>query len=260
MLCIKIQSIKIVSIITLLLSLLSSNLFAEIDFNFIVPFGYNYTFSDVKMTGSYISLVSLKNIDYYEVGVQSQIGYNFNTKNSVFKSISIMAEIGYQLSPMSISYNNSYSEVTNNILFHTLNIGLIQKFYVLDRLSFGIGGGIRIPFSADVNVKGDDVRYPPIPVNDGKYNYNYIKSLFDSRVIPYIKLTMYGYYFFNDFVSLIVGLYITYSMDMNFNTDKLNSYLTTAYYHSYSYSSIGAGINIGISIGRKGSNEIKRIE
>ena len=49
-------------------------------------------------------------------------------------------------------------------------------------------------------------------------------------------------------------------MDMNFNTDKLNSYLTTAYYHSYSYSSIGAGINIGISIGRKGSNEIKRIE
>ena len=144
MLCIKIQSIKIVSIITLLLSLLSSNLFAEIYFNFIVPFRYNYTFSDVKMTESYISLVSLKNRDYYEVGVQSK-----------------------------------------------------------NKLSSGIGGEIRIPFSADVNVKGDYIIYSPIHVNDRKYNYNYIKSLFDSRVIPYIKLTMNVYYFFNDFVSLI---------------------------------------------------------
>ena len=244
----------------LIIALLSSSLFAEIDFNLIVPFGYNYTFSDLKMTGRYISLISLKNQDYYEAGVQSQIGYNFHTKNSIFKSISVMAEIGYQLSPMSISYYNSYNEVTNNILFHTLHIGLIQKFYILDRLSFGIGGGIRIPFSADVKVKGDNLSYSPIPTNDGKYDYNYIKTLFDSRVIPYIKLTMDGYYFFNDFVSLIIGLYITYSMDMNFNTDKLNSNLTTAYYHSYSYSSIGAGINIGISIGRKGNNEIKRIE
>ncbi|WP_245580741.1 hypothetical protein [Brachyspira alvinipulli] len=260
MFSIKTHFIKIVSIIILLLSLLSSSLFAEIDFNLIMPFGYNFTFSDAKITESYISLISLKNTDYYEVGVQSQIGYNFDTKNSIFKSISIMAEIGYQLSPMSVSYNNSYSEVTNNILFHTLHIGLIQKFYVLDRLSFGIGGGIRIPFSADVKVYGDDLRYPPIPTNNGKYDYSYIKSLFNSRVIPYIKLTMDGYYFFNDFVSLIIGLYITYSMDMNFNTDKLNSAFRTAYYHNYSYSSIGAGINIGLSIGRKGSNERKIIE
>lgn len=259
MLCIKKHIIKIILIIAFLLYSFSYALFAEIDFNLIVPFGYNYTFSDAKIKTSYNALISLKNQDYYEVGVQSQIGYNFDTKNSIFKSISIMAEIGYQLSPMSISYNTTPNELTNNILFHTLHIGLIQKFYVLDRLSFGIGGGIRIPFSADVKVNMDYFMNP-IPINNGKYDYSYIKSLFDSRVIPYIKLTMDGYYFFNDFVSLMIGLYITYSMNMNFNTDKLNSNLPMEYYHKLSYSSIGAGINIGIYIGRKGSNEIKRIE
>lgn len=252
-------------IIAILLNILSSTMFAEIDFNLIAPFGYNFTFSDIKTTsaGTYYSLLTSKDSDYYEVGVQSQIGYNFYTKNGIFKSISVMAEIGYQLFPMSMSYygyNTKY--ITNNVLFHTLHLGLIQKFYVFDRLSFGIGGGIRIPFSADIrkNNVEDPTGKSPFPINNGKYDYNYIKTLFDSRVIPYIKLTMDVYYFFNDFVSLIAGFYFTYSMDMKFNTDTLNLYFNDEYYRNYSYSSIGVGLNIGLSIGRKGSNQIKRIE
>ncbi|WP_295159041.1 hypothetical protein [uncultured Brachyspira sp.] len=262
MLCIKKYVIKIVLTIAFLLYSFTSVLFAEIDFNFIVPFGYNYTFSDMKITSqaSYVSLITSKDSSYYEAGVQSQIGYNFHIKNSIFKSISVMAEVGYQLSPMSTSYyNNGY--ITNNVLFHTLHIGLIQKFYVLDNLSLGIGGGIRIPFSADI-IKNDENKaiVPPFPINDGKYDYNYIKSLFDSRVIPYIKLTLDSYIFFNDFTALLIGFYFTYNMDMKFNTDKLNSYFPQENYHSYSYSSVSFGINIGLSIGRKGSNKIKRIE
>lgn len=55
-------------IIAILLNILSSTMFAEIDFNLIAPFGYNFTFSDIKTTsaGTYYSLLTSKDSDYYE--------------------------------------------------------------------------------------------------------------------------------------------------------------------------------------------------
>ncbi|CRF35123.1 hypothetical protein BRSU_2445 [Brachyspira suanatina] len=271
MLCIKKYIIRIILKIAFFLYLFNSALFAEIDFNIIIPISSSYTFSDMKLTtlgmsDSLVNTRTLKDNIGIEIGILSQIGYNFNTKNSIFKSIGIMAEIGYILSPIYTSYefyDNSYTlNVNHNILFHTLNIGAIQKFYIIDKLSLGIGGGIRIPFSANLYGQNDG---SPLPFNNGKYDYNYIKSLFKRSIIPYIKFSLEGYYFFNDFVSLVIGAHFTYSMGMEYNADKLNEYISyigtgMKWYHSYSYSSIETGLTIGVSIGRKGSNDIKRIE
>ena len=190
-------------------------------------------------------------------GITAQLGYAVYLENTI--GVSILGEIGYAFNQFGNYLPNRPVTTYVASAFHSLQLGILPKFNIKN-VSIGLGGGVKIPFSGRVLTSTE----PSSSELNNYYrymNFSEIKDRYDKMfVIPYIKLTMYGYYFFNDFVSLIVGLYITYSMDMNFNTDKLNSYLTTAYYHSYSYSSIGAGINIGISIGRKGSNEIKRIE
>ncbi|WP_295159043.1 hypothetical protein [uncultured Brachyspira sp.] len=258
---------RITKIIIIMLIIKSLSIFAAdfIDFNLSVSMGGNYNFFDGSIGDSVISapnlmipISSLKSGLSFEMGVLAQIGYNFKLDNTVLKTTSTMIDFGYYMYPMAINYNKYIygdAEINSKITFHSINIGGIQKFYLGNNFAIGLGGGVKIPISY---IFDDDYskNNNPIPQKESG-NRKYIKELYDSKVIPYIKLTLESFFFVHNNIAFNIGLYISYNIGMNYNIYKLNDEISkqnntsyTEYYNKLNSSSLGIGIILGASFGR----------
>ena len=261
---------KIIRNIIIILTINCLSVFASdidfIDFNLSIPIGGNYNFlngsiNENNFTANPLLLIpisSLKSGLSFEIGVLAQLGYNFKLENSILKSTSTMIDFGYYLYPMSINYNQNVlgnENVKSAITFHTINIGGIQKFYLGNNFAIGLGGGVKIPMSFTFD-HIDSKANNPI-AHDNKGNRDYIKALYDSKVIPYIKLTLESFFFLTDNIALNIGMYVSYNIGMNYDVYKLNDEVSkannvqyTEYYNKLNSSSLGVGFILGASFGR----------
>ena len=261
---------RIIRNIIIILIIKVFSLFAVdfIDFNLSVPIGGSYNFLNasinennfVQTPSLLIPALSLKSGLSFEIGVLAQLGYNFKLENSILKSTSTMIDFGYYMYTMAINYNQNVlvlgnDEIKSTITFHTINIGGIQKFYLGNNFAIGLGGGVKIPISYTFNNIESKLNNPLTQNNKG--NLNYIKELYDSRVIPYIKLTLESFLFVHNNIALNIGMYISYSIGMNYNVYKLNEEVSAAnnvqyteYYNKLNSSSLGVGLVLGASFGR----------
>ncbi|WP_028330998.1 hypothetical protein [Brachyspira alvinipulli] len=259
---------RIIRNIIIILTINCFNIFAlNIDFNLSIPMGANYDFLNVSIDENMllanspinpIPRTSLKSDFAFEIGVLAQLGYNFKLENSVLKSTSTMIDFGYYLYPMAVNYNQSIlgnEEVKTVITFHTINIGGIQKFYLGNNFAVGLGGGVKIPMSYTFNNIDSKINNP-LP-QDNKGNRDYIKTIYDSKVIPYVKLTLESFFFFTDNIAINLGMYVSYNIGMNYNVYKLNTDIANAnntanerYYNKFNSSSLGVGFILGASFTR----------
>ena len=259
-----IKNIIIILIINCL-SIFASNI-DFIDFNLSIPIGGSHNFLNGSINENKVAanpsllipIPSLKSGISFEIGVLAQLGYNFKLENSILKSTSTMIDFGYYMYPMAVNYNQNIlgnEDVKSTIIFHTINIGAIQKLYLGNNFAVGLGGGIKIPMSFTFDNIDSKVNNP-LP-HDNKGNRDYIKALYDSKVIPYVKLTLESFFFVHDIIALNIGMYISYSIGMNYNVYKLNDELSkannvqyTEYYNKLNSSSLGVGFILGASFGR----------
>ena len=247
----------------------SNKLFAGIEFDVYVPFG---------MSSTYINS-TVKNKDYVEnsfkkfydrisaeMGVLVRGGYNFDFKNPIIDSLSLMLDVGYYMSPVSISYINSITGITSETtLLHTLNTGIGIKLYFYTPImnlyySVTLAGGVKTPFGGNV-LNNSALTDESILYGKDAYNYRDIRNLFKTPVIGYLKYNVDFYYMLTEKVSIMYGLYLSYDFGMNYNTEYLNSsqylkdYANASFtqapiFGSLSYNNLSVGISFGLSFGK----------
>ena len=147
-----------------------------------------------------------------------------------------------------VQYNITDGGVfVDQFYFHTLSLGTMFRFNFVRSVpdipaSFGIGYGVRIPFSANRTIvnSGDKEKL--------NLSYNNIRSLFFNDVILYGKMAFDVYYYFTKNFAFSHGVYITYNHGMQY-------YNTVTGYSKHGYSSIDLGISVSLYFGRENPNK-----
>ncbi|WP_028330999.1 hypothetical protein [Brachyspira alvinipulli] len=245
----------------------SSRLFAGIEIDAYIPFGINET--DINST--------VKNKDYTEnsfkkfydeiaaeTGILVRGGYNFDLQTPIIDSLSLMLDIGYYMSPISISYVHSLiGTISETTLLHTLNTGLALKLYFYAPIinlyySITLAGGVKTPFGGNV-LNNSALGNESILSDKDAYGYRDIKNLFKTPVIGYLKYNVDFYYMLTEKVSIMYGLYLSYDFGMSYNTEFLNNHLKyyevppliqSPIFGSMSYNNLSVGISFGLSFGK----------
>ena len=262
------------AVIYILLFILSffnnKKLFAGIEIDAYIPFGMSLTYINSTVKNKDYTENSFSKF-YDEIAAETGIlvrgGYNFDLgENPIIESLSLMLDIGYYMSPVSISYVHSVmGEISETTLLHTLNTGLALKLYFYAPIinlyySLTLAGGVKTPFGGNV-LNNSAFTDESILYGKDSYNYRDIKNLFKTPVIGYIKYSMDFYYMLTEKVSVMYGFYVSYDFGMNYNTEYLNSSqylkdyanasLTQApVFGSMSYNNLSVGISLGLSFGK----------
>lgn len=156
----------------------------------------------------------------FDIGVAAQLGYMFQVREGL--GISLLGELGYAYDTWAISYKgkdymgNNYT-LYNSTSYNSLQIGILPKINI-NQFSIGIGGGVKIPFSASMYSKYESGGTTEIYrenynrnelVREGSEANNYGLGL-SPAVIGYIKATFDYSIFFTDNMAMNVGLYLGY--------------------------------------------------
>ncbi|WP_295158438.1 PorT family protein [uncultured Brachyspira sp.] len=153
----------------------------------------------------------------FDIGVSAQLGYMFSIKEGL--ALSILGEIGYAYDTWAILYkgktntDKDYS-LYNSTSYHSLQIGILPKINI-NQFSIGIGGGIKIPFSATQYSKyTSDRRTEKTKEN---YNFKELTAEYPARglglspaIIGYVKAAFDYSIFFTDNTAISIGLYLAH--------------------------------------------------
>ncbi|CRF35121.1 hypothetical protein BRSU_2444 [Brachyspira suanatina] len=242
----------------ILILIFYNNVFAGIDFSLFVPIYETISIVNKKIySQNYFNEISTD--IYFSTGVISEIGYNFKFDNKYINSISILGSIGYMQVNLPMKYDNytlgRFYEVT---FLHTLNTGASVK--IINNLtnynlsySIGIGGGIKTPFGGYI-INQLAATDESVLTGKEEYNFNDIKNVFKSVVIPYIKIDINLYYHLTKNVSFMAGLYFNYDFAFKYNTDYINDYFTSIsginskVIDRLEVSSFSVGVSLGFAI------------
>ena len=179
------------AIIYILLFILSffnnKKLFAGIEIDAYIPFGMSLTYINSTVKNKDYTENSFSKF-YDEIAAETGIlvrgGYNFDLgENPIIESLSLMLDIGYYMSPVSISYVHSVmGEISETTLLHTLNTGLALKLYFYAPIinlyySLTLAGGVKTPFGGNV-LNNSAFTDESILYGKDSYNYRDIKILF----------------------------------------------------------------------------------
>lgn len=280
-------------LIILIFLTLTSNLFCisiTPQFNLIANIGGLKTFTqtDVKHLDSYymqaysVFFDTIKGDIKFNASIYSQLGFRVEIKDKI--TLGEFLEFGYYPLTINTKYDGKpfprlydYRN-TDKMLFHSIILGIIEKFY-FKNFSIGLGGGIIIPISGygissnpeKIFYSGTEYveNYPLVMPTKNEFNHNDIKRMFKTPIAPYIKLTIeYEFLPFkvkNTEIGFILGAYVSYNFGMKYNVSELNKYLPkkvsykedgTTYlnslavddiYYKYSFSSIDFGITGGFA-------------
>ena len=237
------------------------SLTAPIGVNFIFPYASGETGKVIQEKHHSIDYSDIENSFLPNLGLLMQIGGSFDLKNETgITSISLLADLGYYLQSFGSTFENRYDDnlgITEEaIFFDTLDLGTTIKINIempnMSRqkpFSVGLGGGVRIPFSA--------TKYTLLPNGEKikeELSHLDIKEIFKNAYMPYIKLTVDTYFYVSESFALTVGLYTSYSFGIQYDIDKLNAINSTTAYPlkltKYGYSSYDIGISLGAYFGR----------
>ncbi len=212
-------------IIIFIFILTNINIFAESGFEAIlnVPIGLSISIP----TGSYRESFLDKNADrsgniVADAGVSAQIGYLFDIDKYDDIGVSLLAEIGYQynvysyMSHLNKHYDNGFSiddKLNYYLKAHNFQLGLLPKF-VKGNFAFGVGFGVKFPLSLIISTENiiidfNNREYHREQVNEN-YNIQDVGKLYESIVIPYVKLTFDYSIFFTEKIALNLGAYVNY--------------------------------------------------
>lgn len=280
-------------LIILIFLTLTSNLFCisiTPQFNLIANIGGLKTFTqtDVKPLDSYymqgysVFFDTIKGDIKFNASIYSQLGFRIEIEDKI--TLGEFLEFGYYPLTINTKYDGKpfprlydYRN-TDKMLFHSIILGIIEKFY-FKNFSIGLGGGIIIPISGygissnpeKIFYSGTEYgeNYPLVMPTKNEFNHNDIKRMFKTPIAPYIKLTIeYEFLPFkvkNTEIGFILGAYVSYNFGMKYNVSELNKYLPkkvsykedgTTYlnslaaddiYYKYSFSSIDFGISGGFA-------------
>lgn len=239
----------------ILIFIFYNNVFAGIDFSLFLHNDGNVSILN-KSINSQDYLKDVYEYVYWSAGVLSEIGYNFKFDNKYINSLSVVGTIGYMASTLPLEYNidlygiGRFYEIT---FLHTLTTGVSIKIinnvtnYNLS-YSIGIGGGVNTPFSGNVISQLASTDESFLTGKD-EYNYNDIKNVFKSVVIPYIKLDINLYYHLTKNVSFLAGIYFNYNFAFKYNTDYINNYFMNYMGYKVLDKLEISGFSIGLSLG-----------
>ncbi|WP_295159045.1 hypothetical protein [uncultured Brachyspira sp.] len=254
----------------------NNKLFAAAEFDLYIPFGMSATYIDSSVKNDYAVEKSFK--EFYnglsaEMGVLFRGGYNFELRNPIIESVSLMLDAGYYMSPVSILYVNTImGKTSETTLLHTLNTGIALKIYFYSAAinlyySLTLAGGVKTPFGGNVLSSSAMTDQSILYGLYGKDEYGYrdIKNLFKTPVMGYLKYNLDFYYILTEKVSIMYGIYVSYDFGMKYNTEYLNRSKHLEYYAdstgtqapifgSMSYNNLSVGISFGLSFGK---NHIK---
>lgn len=234
------------------------------------------------MQGYSVFFDTIKGDIKFNASIYSQLGFRVEIEDKI--TLGEFLEFGYYPLTINTKYDGKpfprlydYRN-TDKMLFHSIILGIIEKFY-FKNFSIGFGGGIIIPISGygissnpeKIFYSGTEYveNYPLVMPTKNEFSHNDIKRMFKTPIAPYIKLTMeYEFLPFkskNVEIGFILGAYVSYNFGMKYNVSELNKYLPkkvsykengTTYlnplaaddiYYKYSFSSIDFGITGGFA-------------
>lgn len=165
---------KIVLSVLIFISLFTKSAFTEFEASIYVPIGITSTFPNIvdpkRKFVRNIYIDTTKPDTSFNIGVTGNFGYRFNINEN--NAISILTEIGYSRldfastfkAKTGYDYGNKIYNASQNLVFHTLNIGLMPKYAVnltsllkninpnykgKMELNIGIGFGMKIALAGE---------------------------------------------------------------------------------------------------------------
>lgn len=237
----------------LILLLLFQSLVFSADFQtrLSISLGPNITFSTAKH--SFYEQYNGFRIGGSKITINTLLaaGYNHRIKNNILKSISVLAETGYNFSGYIRPTNGDFGNEGGIFFFHSLVLGLIPILNFYNNLSLGIGAGVMFPLSADIDGYWDFMGYYK---GVEKLSFNDIKKMYKFPVMPYVKVSVERYFNLSDiYIDMIVGGIISYNFGMSCEKDILSKArygLSSFSYESYKFSAITLEIFIAVGFGR----------
>lgn len=257
---------KVVLYILIFISLFTKSAFTEFEASIYVPIGITSTLPNIVdpkwnfVRNIYID--TIKSDMSFNVGVTGNFGYRFNVNEN--NAISILTEIGYSRLDFASTFeaktdnnygNNKIYNASQNLVFHTLNIGLMPKYAVnltsllkdfnsnydgKMELNIGIGFGMKIALAGEyyntMNNNADENYKSHLAE---KYSFKDIKRKFDYPFIPYIKLQMDDYFYFNEKIAFLFGISLVYNFDIFYDIANMSYEDYQKIYEGYP--SIGGG-------------------
>ena len=247
-------------IITLSFLLFFSNIvFSQFEASIYAPLSFTLTFPILDTKN--VNVNNIKGNSSFSAGVIGNFGHKFSINDGKY-SISLLTELGYYRQTFSASYYYSSMNFKDTLSFDTLLVGVMPKFNIDLKdwltsispdyniktiLSIGIGFGMKIPFG------GSAASYIDNTGDDKKLSFNDINKNFTYPIIPYIKLQMDDYFYFNEHVAFLFGVNITYDFgifyDINYLDSQLGTPLFSSFINKYGFSSLEIALNFGIKFG-----------
>ncbi|WP_432632423.1 hypothetical protein [Brachyspira sp.] len=237
--------------------LLCSNLlFGDLEVNFIGQYGFNFIFPSVDVKDNYKNSVynSIKGGLGADASVFFQVGNYFKlfkNPNDLIKGASLFFDFGYSLH----GGMNDYKDPATNkrsrelIFYHSIALGIGGKLN-FSKISLGLGTGILAPLYAQM---GSSEYYGTIITPDlNGWKASDMRNLFKAPIMPYIKLTIEGYYYLVEGIdaAILMGGYVMYNFGMQYKTDVINQNIGASVFNKYNFSALSFGILLGVSLGR----------
>lgn len=257
---------KVVLSALIFISLFTKYAFTEFEASIYVPIGITSTFPNiVDPKWNFVRNIYIDTIREdmsFNVGVTGNFGYRFNINEN--NAISILTEIGYSRLDFTSTFeaktdnnygNNKIYNASQNLVFHTLNIGLMPKYAVnitsllkdfnsnydgKMELNIGIGFGMKIALAGEYyNTMNNDADENYKSHLAEKYSFKDIKRKFDYPFIPYIKLQIDDYFYFNEKIAFLFGVSLICNFDIFYDIANMSYEDYQKIYEGYP--SIGGG-------------------
>lgn len=230
-----------------LMIIMSENIFAQNSFEMSVNLnaGASVGFKNERFDYDYISKDGANEIRKKtkadigsEIGTSILIGYKIDLIENL--SVSVLGEIGYNYDFLGYGVKQNNEKWIYWFQLHTFVLGVNPKLN-WKNFSFGIGSGIKIPFSGNYyqskgrkhfETESKNYWYAPIA------NDELSKFYFKQNVIPYLKITFDYNLFVHKKVAVTFGAYAGYDFGIETKNNK-------AYYKKISLSGFDFGISVG---------------
>ena len=232
--------------------------FAKSGFEFIlnVPIGASYSIISQNMKD-----YEMKNYFGFDVGVNTQLGYMFQIKDSF--GISILGDIGYSHDSYKIKCERDYLQ-DYNFIYDSIQIGLLPKINIKG-FSIGIGFGIKFPiyyedsdYYAEVEDSYSTQNNENFTGEENEQWVDYVYMYGEGMVsipypfIPYVKLALDYSIFFTNKWAVNIGLYCRYDFLPEQNIFYYYSYNNYGNVHikkPKNYGPFNFGIQLGFRFG-----------
>ena len=149
----------------------------------------------------------------FENSFSIQPGVFFSYYDTI--SSAIFLDIGYSKDRYEFRYGESENRIVENFSLNNISIGLLPRIN-FGFLSFGIGGGIKIPLSMIYSTEGENIyseRY--------KLDFGDMRDTLENFYYPYIKASVDFLIKGQNRFMMTLGVYANYDFPFNLKNDGI---------------------------------------